>query len=148
MEIKIGEFAAFCNLSVRALRLYDRMELVKPVRIDPATGYRYYNPEQLRTVNAIISYKKVGFSLAEIRELLSPEITSAEIIQKLKDKLKSNRKSADSCRYHNESIQNILDAYQAGESPESEQEAALRLSRIACLENDGLQEEFSQILWL
>lgn len=148
MELKIGEFAAFCNLSVRTLRLYDRMALVKPVRVDPDTGYRYYDPEQLQTINAVISYKKVGFSLTEIRELLSPSITSAELVKKLTDKLKQNSKSADISRYHNESIRSMLEAYQAGERPESDQEEALRLSRIACLENDSLEHEFSRIMWL
>ncbi|HPF87296.1 MAG TPA: MerR family transcriptional regulator [Candidatus Limiplasma sp.] len=148
MELKIGEFAAFCDISVRALRLYDQMGLVKPLRIDPATGYRYYDPEQLQTVNAILSYKKIGFSLQEIRLLLSPRATSALLIRKLREKLKQNESKADIYRYYNENIQNILNAFQASAAPDSEQEAALRLSRIACLENDSLQEEFSRILWL
>lgn len=148
MELKIGEFAAFCGISVRALRLYDRMGLVKPVRIDAATGYRYYEPEQLQTVNAIISYKRVGFSLQEIGQLLAPDATAAALVQKLRQKLKQTEAGEDACRYHTESIRAMLDALQADEGAVSEQEAALRLSRIACLQNDSLQEEFSQILWL
>jgi DNA-binding transcriptional MerR regulator len=146
--MKIGEFAAFCNLSVRTLRLYDQMGLLKPASIDPATGYRSYEPEQMHTLNAILSYKKVGFTLQEIRELLSPGLTSEALIQKLRDKLLENENKSDACRYHNESIRNILNAYQAAAKPENDQEAALRLSRIACLENDTLEHDLSKILWL
>lgn len=148
MKLKIGEFAAFCNTSVRTLRLYDTMGLLKPAEIDPATGYRYYDPDQMRTFNAILSYKKLGFSLAESGELLSPSLTSDALIHKLTDKMKENQKRADACAYHNEGIRQLLEAYRASLRPEGDQEAAVRLSRIACLENETLENEFSQILWL
>lgn len=147
MKMKIGEFAAFSNISIRALRLYDRMNLLQPACTDPETGYRSYDPDQIKTVYAIKSFQKFGFSLREIKDLLSPDMPSAALIQKLKDKMKQNETSADILRAHNESIQHMLDTYQV-EIVESEQEAALRLSRIACLENDSLQNELSQILWL
>ena len=148
MKLKIGEFAAFCNISVPALRLYDRMGLLKPASVDPATGYRYYDPDQIQILNAILSYKKVGFSLHEIKELLCETLTPEALVQKLRDKQTENRRKQSACRYHNETIQSILDAYQATAAPESEQAAAVRLSRIACLENESLEHEFSQILWL
>jgi len=148
MRLKIGEFAAFCNISVRTLRHYDSLGLLKPAEIDPDTGYRSYEPEQMQTLNAILTYKKMGFSLQEIKELVSPAATSAELIRRLTDKLKENKKRADACDYHNESIRRMLDAYRASPAPESDQDAAVRLSRIACLENETLENEFSQILWL
>jgi DNA-binding transcriptional MerR regulator len=148
MRMKIGDFAAFCDLSIRALRLYDHIGLLKPAVTDADTGYRYYEPEQMQTLNAIAGYKKLGFSLQEIRALLSPELDSAALIRMLRAKQKENEKKAVICRYNNENIQKILDAYDADETRESEQDAALRLSRIACLENDKLENLFSQILWL
>ncbi|MBN1776765.1 MAG: MerR family transcriptional regulator [Clostridiales bacterium] len=148
MKLKIGEFAAFCDISVPALRLYDRIGLLKPASVDPETGYRYYDPEQIRALNAILSYKKLGFSLQEIKELLSEKLTAAALIQKLCDKQRENSRKSDVCRYHNETIQSILDAYQASGILENDQNAALRLSRIACLENESLEHELSQILWL
>jgi MerR family regulatory protein len=38
----IGEFARLGAVSVRTLRLYDEMGLLRPARVDPATGYRAY----------------------------------------------------------------------------------------------------------
>ena len=148
MKMKIGEFAEYCGLSIRALRLYDRMDLLKPADIDPDTGYRSYNPEQIQIVDAIKSYKKVGFTLREIKTLLSPTATRAALIRKLREKMKQNDKKADILRYHNQTIQSILTTYQASMPPDSEQEAAERLFRIVCLENNSLEHMFSKILWL
>jgi hypothetical protein len=41
--LPIGQFSARSRLSIKALRLYDRLGLVVPVRIDPETGYRWYS---------------------------------------------------------------------------------------------------------
>jgi len=148
MKLKIGKFAAFCKISVPTLRLYDRMGLLKPASVDPATKYRYYAPEQIAVLNAILSYKKLGFSLQEIMELLSEKLTADALIQRLRDKQQENSKRANACRFHNEAIQGILDAYQASAPPESEQDAAYRMSQLACFENESLAHELSQILWL
>jgi DNA-binding transcriptional MerR regulator len=40
--IKIGDFARLSQVSVVTLRYYDEMDLLKPVRVDDFTGYRYY----------------------------------------------------------------------------------------------------------
>ncbi len=45
--LSIGQFSALCRLSPKALRLYDELRLVVPVRIDPATGYRWYSAGQV-----------------------------------------------------------------------------------------------------
>ena len=45
--IKIGDFARLTRVSVVTLRHYDDMSLLKPVRVDEFTGYRYYTVNQL-----------------------------------------------------------------------------------------------------
>jgi DNA-binding transcriptional MerR regulator len=42
----IGAFAERTRLSAKALRLYDRLGLVRSVRTDPASGYRFYSEDQ------------------------------------------------------------------------------------------------------
>ncbi len=148
MRMRIGEFAAFCDVSVRALRIYDRMGLLKPAFTDESTGYRYYVPEQMQTLSAIAGYQKLGFSLKEIRTLLLSGSDAAACVTLLQRKQKENDRKADTCRYNNEVIQSILDSWQASPNPESEEDVALRLSRIACLENEKLEHFFSPILWL
>jgi DNA-binding transcriptional MerR regulator len=148
MKMKIGEFAHFCDASVRALHLYDAIDLLKPAFTDPETKYRYYLPEQMETLNAIISYKKVGFTLSEIKELISPSISQETLVELLKDKLAENERTSAICLYNNENIQSILSAYQQAPCKPDSNEEAVRLARIACLENEKLEHDFSKILWL
>jgi DNA-binding transcriptional MerR regulator len=148
MHMRIGEFAAFCDVSVRALRIYDRLKLLKPAFTDTETGYRYYTPDQMQRLNAIISYKRMGFSLRTIRELLAPNADPDARVQILREKQRENNKNIQVLQYNNENIQRILDSWQAAQKRESEQERAIRMSRIACLENEKLEHDFSQILWL
>ncbi|MBL8058574.1 MAG: MerR family transcriptional regulator [Anaerolineales bacterium] len=68
--LKIGDFSRLAQVTVRALRLYDELDLLKPARIDPATDYRYYTLEQLPRLNRILALKESGFALDEIRAVL------------------------------------------------------------------------------
>jgi len=75
--IKIGDFARLSQVSVVTLRYYDEMDLLKPIRVDDFTGYRYYSANQLPRLNRILALKDLGFSLEQIRLMLvdglSPE---------------------------------------------------------------------------
>lgn len=42
--LSIGEFSAACRLSPKALRLYDRLGLLRPAQVDAVSGYRWYGP--------------------------------------------------------------------------------------------------------
>ena len=44
--ITIKEFASLCGCSAQTLRYYDRIDLLKPVKVDPWSAYRYYNKSQ------------------------------------------------------------------------------------------------------
>ena len=68
MLYRIGEFAQFCGLSVKTLRYYDEIGLLKPVKVDEFTGYRYYSASQLDDVELIKMFKSCSFSLDEIVE--------------------------------------------------------------------------------
>ncbi len=66
----IGEFARFGGVSVRALRHYDEIGLLRPATVDQDTGYRGYSAEQLGPLNRIVALKDLGLSLTQIRRLL------------------------------------------------------------------------------
>ena len=68
--LKIGEFARICNVSPHTLRYYNDEGVLCPDETDPATGYRYYSPEQVETFRLIQSYKEAGFALEEIKVLI------------------------------------------------------------------------------
>jgi DNA-binding transcriptional MerR regulator len=61
---RIGDFSKFSQVSVKALRYYDQLGLLKPTQVDPFTGYRYYSAAQLPRLNRILALKDLGFSFA------------------------------------------------------------------------------------
>ena len=64
--IKIGDFARLSQVSVVTLRYYDEMDLLKPVRVDSFTGYRFYSADQLPRLNRVLALKDLGFSLTNL----------------------------------------------------------------------------------
>ena len=68
--LKIGEFSKLSRVSVRMLRHYDEIGLLKPAEIDRFTDYRYYREDQLPTVCRITALKDMGFLLADIVRIL------------------------------------------------------------------------------
>ena len=68
--LRIGEFSKLSRVSIRMLRHYDDIGLLKPAEIDQFTGYRYYSPEQLPVIGRITALKDMGFSLADIVKML------------------------------------------------------------------------------
>ena len=66
----IGEFARLGGVSVRTLRHYDEIGLLRPASIDPGTGYRGYTAQQLGQLNRIMALKELGLSLTQARRLL------------------------------------------------------------------------------
>ena len=77
--LKISDFAQLSRVSPKALRLYDRMGLLKPIKVDSQSNYRYYSATQLPRLNRILVFKELGFSLEEIGCLLNENISLAEI---------------------------------------------------------------------
>ena len=68
--LKIGDFSKLSRVSVRMLRHYDVIGLLKPAETDPFTDYRYYSEAQLPVVCRIQALRDLGFGLSEIREIL------------------------------------------------------------------------------
>lgn len=68
--IKIGDFSKLSRISIRMLRHYDDIGLLKPVSVDRFTGYRYYSTAQLSDAARIAMLKNMGFSLALISEII------------------------------------------------------------------------------
>jgi len=66
-------------VSVKALRYYDELGLLKPARVDEFTGYRYYAASQLTRLNRVLALKDMGLSLEQIALLLDKEPTPDQI---------------------------------------------------------------------
>ncbi|MBZ4322027.1 MerR family transcriptional regulator [Streptomyces huiliensis] len=75
----IGDFARYGRVSVRMLRHYDATGLLRPARVDAATGYRHYEAGQLARLNRVIALKELGFTLRQVRAIVDEEVGTAEL---------------------------------------------------------------------
>ena len=76
---KIGEFSRLTQVSVRMLRHYDERGLLKPAQVDAFTDYRYYSAEQLPRLNRILALQDLGFTLAQIKDMLDRPVTAPQL---------------------------------------------------------------------
>ena len=69
--LSIGAFASMTRLSIKALRLYDQLDLLQPRHVDPQTGYRFYGIDQLSSARMIRNMREMDMPLATIRQVLA-----------------------------------------------------------------------------
>lgn len=84
--LRIGDFSRLGQVSVRTLRLYDELDLLKPARVDRFSGYRYYSIDQLPLLNRILALKDLGFSLEQIAGLLKDPLSADQMREMLMTK--------------------------------------------------------------
>lgn len=75
MHLLIGQLARRCGLSASALRFYDECDLLRPSHVDPQTGYRCYDEDQVVTAELIRDLRSAGLPVAEVRAFLSASPT-------------------------------------------------------------------------
>jgi len=71
---RIGDFSHLAQVSIRTLRYYDEIGLLKPAHIDRFTDYRYYTIEQLPRLNRILALKDLGFSLDQVVKVMKDDV--------------------------------------------------------------------------
>lgn len=67
---KIGLFSQITKTTIKALRYYDEIGLLKPSKVDEENNYRYYTTEQMYILHKILHLKQMGFSISEISQIL------------------------------------------------------------------------------
>ena len=75
----IGTVARLAQVSVRTLRHYDDVGLLRPAWVNPATGYRYYTPEQVLRLHRILVLRDLGVPLSEIGQLIDDDVTTDQL---------------------------------------------------------------------
>lgn len=75
--LSIGEFARLSRLSPKALRLYDELGVLPPARVDPDSGYRFYEAEQVDRARLLSALRQIGIPLAQIKVILDLEPRTA-----------------------------------------------------------------------
>lgn len=80
-SLSIGEFSIETRLSPKALRLYDRLGLLRPDRVDAASGYRWYDPTQVNRARTVGLLRQLEMPLALIAQALdrSPQQAIATV---------------------------------------------------------------------
>ena len=74
--LSIGAFASMTRLSIKALRLYDQLDLLQPRHVDPLSGYRFYGVDQLASARMIRNMREMEMPLVTIRQVLAAWISS------------------------------------------------------------------------
>ncbi len=137
--LKIGDFARLCHVSTQTIRYYDSVGILPADRVDAFTGYRYYHPDKVETFRRIRLYQEIGFSLEDIKLLLSDEPgmpLSDDTLDRrqalLADKRRALQKELNLARGKLARLENIThERHRLGE-----QEISHALDREAAFEND------------
>ena len=90
----IGEMHKLFAVPVRTLRFYDEIGLLRPERVDPRTGYRYYSAGQFERLNTIKYLRALGVSLERIRGFF--ENRDTDVVERLlQEQLADTRRRLD-----------------------------------------------------
>jgi DNA-binding transcriptional MerR regulator len=113
MQYRIGEFADLSGVSVKTLRFYDEIGLLRPASVDSRTRYRLYLPQQLQELASILALKDVGVPLADIRNLTrktGPGKERHEVLSDLKRTLEQSiEKASQSLDWINAALEELVD---------------------------------------
>jgi DNA-binding transcriptional MerR regulator len=83
----IGEVSRINRITPKTLRHYDAVGLLKPATTDEWTGYRYYSAAQLTDIRQILSLKGLGFSLEDIRRIVSGKVRMGALLERREKEL-------------------------------------------------------------
>ena len=155
--LRIGEVAAFFGVSAKTMRIYEKMGILTPVKVDEKTGYRYYTADKVRELGAILELRELGFSLAEIQKLLENGMSKEHYMEILVHKKTAWREKIQQAQDRIGAIDEIIEKLKASKPPVklhslTEDERAALLNKIACLDVDlhdlHGRDILSEVLWL
>ena len=151
--MKIGEIAAFFNVSTKAIRLYEKKGIIHPIKVDDQTGYRYYSVAQVQQLNALLELKALGFSLDEIKSVMEGNVTSQKLAEALQRKKQAWEEMIDSAQYKIDAIEGINKRISSSKEANqlhnlTEEQRAWILVKMVCVEDVRSQSTLSEALWL
>lgn len=149
----IGEMADFFGISRKAMRIYEKKGIIKPVKVDDENGYRYYSAEQVQQLNALLELKALGFSLDEIKMVIDGQKAKEPLLEMLEKKRRAWQKAMDAARYKGECLESIIDHLKDSRAAEkiaemTEEERAWLLVKMVCIEEVRVEKALSEALWL
>lgn len=130
----IKQFAKLCGCNPQTLRYYDGIDLLKPVKVDLYSNYRYYDENQVITYFKIKNLQKAGFSIEEIKSLLTKD--DKFIIEAFTEKITQLEKRLNT-------IKNIKESYQANMVTIRENLVRMKTKILESIEDYNPKEEFN-----
>ena len=77
LRLTIGDFSRMTQLSVKALRHYHEIALLEPIAVDPDSGYRLYDVDQVPVAQVIRRLRGLGMALDDVKRVLqAPDLSS------------------------------------------------------------------------
>lgn len=104
LRLTIGDFSRMTHLSVKALRHYHDIGLLEPVAVDPGSGYRLYDVEQVPVAQVIRRLRDLGMALDVVNRVLrAPDLATrnraiVEHLQRMEDDLEHTKANVASLR--------------------------------------------------
>lgn len=104
LRLTIGDFSRMTHLSVKALRHYHEIGLLDPIAVDPGSGYRLYDAEQVPVAQVIRRLRDLGMALEDIRQVLqAPDLASrnraiSDHLQRMESELEQTKANVASLR--------------------------------------------------
>jgi len=151
--LKIGELAALAGVSVKALRVYVKKNIIKPVEIDENTGYRYYSPDQFQLLEGLMVLQDMGFSLNDISKILSGKCSSEELDRLFEQKIVAQQEIIWKAEAQIKEINAMKKSMTEGESGAklkemNEDERAWYLAKLVRVNEENVRQLLSEVLWL
>jgi predicted enzyme related to lactoylglutathione lyase len=91
-----AETARQLKVSTKALRLYEALGLVDPLRT--STGWRTYGPDQMARLHQVLALKHLGVPLKRARELLGGQLADLDAVLRLQEAAYRARMADDARR--------------------------------------------------
>lgn len=151
--LKIGELAGLAGVSVKALRVYESKNIIKPVEVDKDSGYRYYSADQLKQVESLLELQDMGFTLNEIEQILSGKLSKGQIIALFEEKEVAQQEMIWKMEAKLEEIKSIKETMENG--PEAscikemtDEERAWYLAKLVVLNDNNVRQAISEAIWV
>jgi len=151
--MKIGEIAAFFDISVKSMRIYEQMGILMPVKVDEKTKYRYYSADQIIHVDTLLELKRYGFALSEIKFMLDNKVTKEEHAEQLTRKISIWQKRVENAKVKVSKIDHIITKLANSEPATkihelTDEERAQLLNGLVCLKDKEIPYTLFEALFL
>lgn len=82
--LSIGAFSQIGQVTHRQLRHWDSLGLLVPAHVDEFTGYRSYDPSQLKHLHRIVALRRLGFGIDDISAMLDEGVDTDFLAEQLR----------------------------------------------------------------